>query len=197
MSYASLIKILPETLRSSTGKAALASLGIHGLLGVVLPVLPFDSKPVESQLQTTVGLIELTPAEQSRLPQVSTPQVTIPPVATQPSGLPPLPPASSLPPSVLPPLPPVSSLPPGVLPPLPPPPVLNLPPSGVPPVYNYPLRASLPQPQTIQVPFDYAQGEPFDYAQGTAWASSSRARVCRGKLPPATPLDFAANPAIA
>ena len=150
MSYASLIKILPETLRSSTGKAALASLGIHGLLGVVLPVLPFDSKPVESQLQRTVGLIELTPAEQSRLPQVSSSQVTIPPVATLPSGLPPLPPASSLPPDVLPPLPPASSLPPGVLPPLPPPPVLNLPPSGVPPVYNYPLRASLPQ--TIQVP---------------------------------------------
>lgn len=161
MSYASLIKILPETLRSSTGKAALASLGIHGLLGVVLPVLPFDSKPVESQMQRTVGLIELTPAEQSRLPQVSTPQVTIPSVATQPSGLPPLPPASSLPPSGLPPLPPASSLPPGVLPPLPPPPVLNLPPSGVPPVYKYPLRASLPQTQTIQVPFDYAQGKPL------------------------------------
>ena len=152
MSYASLIKTLPETLRSSTGKAALASLGIHGLLWVVLPVLPFDSKPVESQLQRTVGLIELTPAEQIRLPQVSTSQVTIPPVATQASGLPPLPSASSLPPSVLPPLPPASSLPPGVLPPLPPPPVLNLPPSGVPPIYNYPLRASLPQPQTIQVP---------------------------------------------
>ncbi len=135
MSYASLIKTLPE-MRSSTGKAFLASLGIHGLLWVVLPVLPFDSKPVESQLQRTVGLIELTPAEQSRLPQVST-QVTIPPVATQPSVLPPLPP---------------SSLPPSVLPPLPPPPVLNLPPAGVPPVYNYPLRASLPQPQSIQVP---------------------------------------------
>ncbi len=92
MSYASLFKTLPETLGSSTSLAAIASLGIHGLLLAILPVLPFESKPLETSSQRTVGLVELTPAEQSRLPQVATSDVTLPPFATQQSPLPPLPP---------------------------------------------------------------------------------------------------------
>jgi hypothetical protein len=92
MSYASLFKTLPETLGSSTSLAAIASLGIHGLLLAILPVLPFESKPLETPSQRTVGLVELTPAEQSRLPQVATSDVTLPPFATQQSALPPLPP---------------------------------------------------------------------------------------------------------
>lgn len=91
MSYVSLFKTLPETLGSSTSLAAIASLGIHGLLLAILPVLPFESKPSEPP-QRTVGLVELTPAEQSRLPQVATSDVTLPPFATQQSPLPPLPP---------------------------------------------------------------------------------------------------------
>lgn len=88
MSYASLIKTLPGTF--STNLAVLASLGIHGILWAVLPVLPFESKSVESDSQRSVGLLELTPEEQSRLP--STSEVMLPPFATQPSVLPPLPP---------------------------------------------------------------------------------------------------------
>jgi len=175
MSYPSLIKTLPETLCQPSYLAALASLGIHVLLSAVLPVLPLGFKPVE--LQRPVGLIELTPTEQNRLPQVSRPQVTLPPNAPQPSVLPlMLPTASVLPPlpplrSVLPPLPPppgssllvppsvtpVYNYPPfptqaSVLPPLPPPPGSSLlvPPSLT-PVYNYPLRA-LPQPQMPVLP---------------------------------------------
>lgn len=90
MSYAS--NNLPETLRSSTGLAALASVGFHLLLLAVLPVLPLDSKALESQEQRTVGLIELTPDDLSRVPQVSTSPVTLPPpIATPSSILPPLP----------------------------------------------------------------------------------------------------------
>ncbi len=143
MSYPSLIKTLPETLCQPSYLAALASLGIHVLLWAVLPVLPLGFKPVE--LQRPVGLIELTPTEQNRLPQVTRPQVTLPPNAPQPSVFPPLLPTAS----VLPPLPPLRS----VLPPLPPPPSSSLlvPPS-VTPVYNYPLRASSPQPQIPVLP---------------------------------------------
>ncbi len=93
MSYASPIKSLPETFRSSTSLAILASLGVHGLLWVVLPVIPFSSKLVEPDSRRTVGLVELTPDEQSRLPQVSTSPPSLPPFGMEPSGLPTLPPA--------------------------------------------------------------------------------------------------------
>ena len=166
MTYASLIQTLPETLRSSTSLAALASLGIHGLLWAVLPVLSFDSSSTTDQSQRTVGLVELTADEQSRLPQASTPQVTLPPFATQSSELPPLPPPPSLnllpsapQPSVLPPLPPTASfkiLPPAtqqsVLPPLPPPSSLRILPPSRTPVSKDPFSAFLPQPQTLPQP---------------------------------------------
>lgn len=131
MTYA-LVKI-PETLRSSTGLAALASLGIHGLLWAVLPVLPFESKSLESQSQPTVGLIELTPEEQSRLP--STSEVTLPPFATQQSVLPPLPPPP-FPMSALPPLPAL-------------PPSFQLPPN--PSIPQNSLTASSPSTKTVRV----------------------------------------------
>ncbi len=134
MSYASLLKI-PGTLQSSTGLAALASLGIHGLLWAVLPVLPLESKSLESQSPQTVGLVELTPDEQSRLPQ-SPSEVTLPPFATQPSVLPPLPP----PPFQISALPPLPALPPS----------LQLLPN--PTVSQNSLRTSLPSPKTVRVP---------------------------------------------
>lgn len=175
MSYASLIKTLPEFWRSSTGLAALVSLGIHVLLFVVLPVLPFDSKTLDPQLQGNIGLIELTPSEQSRLPQTDSPAQP-PSDATPPSVLPPVSPLPNVPPSYY--YPPVatqsSALPPL---PLPPPPVLNLPPPGVPPVYNYPNN----QPLT-QSPYSGAiapvPGQPY---------------MLR-RLPPAPPLTLSANP---
>lgn len=133
MSYASLLKI-PGILQSSTSLAALASLGIHGLLWAVLPVLPFESKSLEPQPQQTVGLIELTPDEQSRLPQSSS-DVTLPPFATQPSVLPPLPP----PPFQISALPPLPALPSS----------FQLLPNNS---SQNSLRTSLPSPKTVRVP---------------------------------------------
>ena len=90
MSYVSILKSLPET--RSTGLAILASLGVHGLLWVVLPAIPFSSQSVGPVSQRTIGLVQLTPAELSRLPRAATPPVQLPAFATQPSALPPLPP---------------------------------------------------------------------------------------------------------
>lgn len=91
MSYVlPILKSLPET--HSTSLAILASLGVHGLAWVVLPVIPFNSKSVEPVSQRTIGLVQLTPSELNRLPQASTPPVQLPTFATQPSTLPPLPP---------------------------------------------------------------------------------------------------------
>lgn len=138
MSYASLIQI-PEGLRSSTSVAALASLGIHGLLWAVLPILPLDST-LDTQLRT-VGLVELTPQEQSRLPQASSgvvPPPTLPPFATQQSALPPIPPAPpSFPVGALPPMPPNGA-------------IAALPPPGIQSLPNN-FRTSLPQTQTFRI----------------------------------------------
>ncbi|MEH2319873.1 hypothetical protein [Nostoc sp.] len=127
MSYVSLLKNIPEILSQPIGIAAIASLGIHGAIAMIVPLMPMDSsKPKETASSKTVGLLELSQADQNRLPQ-STPQVGLeqfPPVASlsppnfsAQTVLPPLapPPSSQL---VLPPLPPssnsyrVSSLPP-------------------------------------------------------------------------------------
>lgn len=126
MSYVSLFKNIPEILSQPIGIAALASLGIHGAIAMIVPLMPMDSsKPKETASSNTVGLLELSQADQSRLPQ-STPQVglqQLPPVAplsdpnfNAQTVLPPLAPAPSSQ-LVLPPLPPsannyqVSSLP--------------------------------------------------------------------------------------
>lgn len=157
MSYASLIKTLPESSRS-TGLATLASLGIHGLLGAVLPLLPLDST-LEPQIQGSVGLVELTASEQSRIPQTSTSQVTLPSVATQSSVLSPLsPPPPFTPNPSLYNYPALATQP---LLPLPPPPPLNLPPPGVPPVYKYPFKADLPQPIRVPLTAPYQNNQSF------------------------------------
>ena len=158
MSHASLIQTLPAHLRSSNGLATLASLGIHGLLLLSLPLLPLDSK--ETYSQRNIGLVSLTPSEQSRLPQGATEQVTLPPFATQPSELPPLPPP-----------PPFQS---GILPPLPPPP-----PIGNTSIYQYPSGNSLPQPPTLRVPSPPIQ----QYSQPTI----SQFPVSQLPNPPAPP----------
>lgn len=135
MSYASIFQTLPESWRSSRGLAALASLGVHGLLFIVLPLVSLDSQDL--QLQRTVGIVELTPEEQSRLPQY--PQQTLPfPTADQ-SELPPLPPSQAVQSDVLPPLP----APPSFLPP---------PPPNSTSIYQYPISNSLPPPQIPTVP---------------------------------------------
>ncbi|MBD2614888.1 MAG: hypothetical protein RMY62_010425 [Nostoc sp. ZfuVER08] len=117
MSYVSLLKNIPEIITQPIGIAALASVGIHGAIAMIVPLMPIDSnKPKETASSKTVGLLELSQADQSRLPQ-STPQPQvglqqlspIAPLSTPnfnaQSVLPPLaPPATSQ--LVLPPLPP-------------------------------------------------------------------------------------------
>ena len=134
MSYTSPITTLPQVLRQPIGIAVLASLGFHGLLWATLPRLHAFSKLEADQQQRTVGLVELTPAEQNRLPQAATSetntsQVTLPPFAMQPSVLPPMPPP----------------LPSGLLTPS-----LSFP-LGETPLYNYPIRIS-PRSQALRVP---------------------------------------------
>jgi len=116
MSYASftksfpdLIKSVPEKLTQPTSIAVMASVGIHALLGVTLPYWSVSSEE-KPQLPRTVQLVELTPAEQSRLPQLSPPPLMLQPSSQLPplsSLYPPLPKGSSLYN-----LPPISPLPP-------------------------------------------------------------------------------------
>ncbi len=76
MSYSSLIQALPEAWRSSNGIAALGSLGVHMLLVVLLPLVHFDNP--ENNVQRTVGLVELSPEELSRLQGVIPQQAPLP-----------------------------------------------------------------------------------------------------------------------
>ncbi|MFN6483520.1 MULTISPECIES: hypothetical protein [unclassified Nostoc] len=114
MSYVSVLKNIPEILSQPIGIAAIASLGIHGAIAMIVPLMPMESsKPKETASSKPVGLLELSQADQSRLPQ-TTPQVGLqqfPPVAPlsapnfslQPGLTPLAPPSSSQ--LVLPPLP--------------------------------------------------------------------------------------------
>ncbi len=109
MSYVSILKNIPDFLSQPTGIAAIASVGIHGAIAFILPLMPVDSKVAQQQpTPKTVGLVELNQAEQNRLPQVGTSQIPlrsqiglipqVPPLpgfATQATPLPPLPPAAS------------------------------------------------------------------------------------------------------
>ncbi|WP_375471554.1 hypothetical protein [uncultured Nostoc sp.] len=85
MSYVSLLKNIPEILSQPIGIAAIASLGIHGAIAMIVPLMPMESnKPKETASSKTVGLLELSQADQNRLPQQSTPQIglqQLPPVA--------------------------------------------------------------------------------------------------------------------
>ncbi|MEC4990193.1 MAG: TonB family protein [Oscillatoria sp. PMC 1068.18] len=71
MSYSSIIKTLPDKLTQPATLAAFASVGIHGLLGVSLPNLPLFSATTDQAALRDVKLVELSEAEQSRLPDLS------------------------------------------------------------------------------------------------------------------------------
>lgn len=129
MSYVSLIKNIPEFLSQPTGIAAIASVGIHGAIALIVPLMPVDSnQPKESSPQKTVGVLELSQVDQSRLPQTpdtnkvalqpqlpllqnqfpQQPQLnTTPNFNTQTTVLPPLPPPINTPSS----LPPLATIP--------------------------------------------------------------------------------------
>lgn len=85
MSYVSLLKNIPEILSQPTGIAAIASVGIHSAIALIVPLMPVDSSTSsESNVKKAVGLMELSPADQNRLPSSgNTSQL-----ALQPSKLP-------------------------------------------------------------------------------------------------------------
>ncbi|MBD2297166.1 hypothetical protein [Nostoc sp. FACHB-190] len=100
MSYVSLLKNIPEILSQPTGIAALASVGIHGAIALIVPLMPVDpSKPKDAASSKSVGILELSQADQNRLPQTpGTSQFAVQPqlptlsqqqLALQPQALPP------------------------------------------------------------------------------------------------------------
>ena len=96
--------VTSKNVLSSTGIAILASLGIHGLLWAVLPGLTV-SQADKSPSERTINLVDLSPQEQSRLPQASNPaDNTLPAFASQLTALPPLPPSPPYQTSVIPPV---------------------------------------------------------------------------------------------
>ncbi|MEG4858784.1 hypothetical protein QUB75_13890 [Microcoleus sp. K1-B6] len=140
----SLANTLSEPLRQPFWWAALASVGLHGVLGATAPTLSniFYGGNSSKNIPGSVGLVELTPAEAGRLPQTIPPKpsntrftpFSIAPVPLRPGPklAPPLPPAPdtinlpAMPPGMPPPgffspLPP-SPLPPFTAPIAPPPP---------------------------------------------------------------------------
>ncbi|BAY44548.1 hypothetical protein SAMD00079811_21480 [Scytonema sp. HK-05] len=122
MSYVSLLKNIPEFLSQPTGIAAIASLGIHSAIAFVLPMVPMDSKPKqEPSSKSSVGLVELSQAEKSRLPQPGAPQLSLQPLQPPTPVLPQVPPMNLANQSI-PPLPPIPASPSStdlILPPLP------------------------------------------------------------------------------
>lgn len=70
MSYVSLLKNIPEIFGQPTGIAAIASLGIHGAIALIVPLMPVNSsQSAKTNSPKAVGLMELSTADQSRLPQ--------------------------------------------------------------------------------------------------------------------------------
>lgn len=146
MSYVSLLKNIPEVLSQPAGIAAIASVGIHGAIALIVPLIPVNSQPPQdSSSQKTVGVLELSQADQSRLPQTpdnksialqpQTPllqnQFPQQPQQINPSNF-------DNPTTVLPPLPPPLTTPSSL------PPINTIP-------SNYPI-AGLPQNQTLPTP---------------------------------------------
>lgn len=118
MSYVSILKNIPEFLSQPAGIAAIASVGIHGAIAFILPLMPVDdSKPKQKEETASVGIMELSQAEQSRLPQTKRPLIsglpkvplqpgiTLPNFAVQPTPLTQLPPSADSTKVILPPLP--------------------------------------------------------------------------------------------
>lgn len=117
MSYVSVLKNIPEFLSQPAGIAAIASVGIHGAIAFILPLMPVDSKPKQKASPASVGIVELSQEEQNRLPQQKGPKISalpqvplqsalpLPKFATKPTTLGKLPPSIDSTKLILPPLP--------------------------------------------------------------------------------------------
>ncbi|MBI4780203.1 MAG: hypothetical protein HY785_02650 [Oscillatoriophycideae cyanobacterium NC_groundwater_1537_Pr4_S-0.65um_50_18] len=82
-------KALPSTLyrlsQNSSAIAAMASLGVHALMFALLPLLPSAVLDTgEPEIKQSVEVVELTPTEESRLPEISNSLIELPPIAQQP-----------------------------------------------------------------------------------------------------------------
>ncbi|MEB3831579.1 hypothetical protein LKK83_29295, partial [Phormidium sp. CCY1219] len=84
MSYSLPKKNLLHTLSQPTVVAILASVGLHGVVGISWDRLPMTSN--QANPWTTVDLVELTPEELSRLPNVSGTPGNLPGDPTQPNS---------------------------------------------------------------------------------------------------------------
>ncbi len=76
MSYSLPKNSLTDLLSQPTVIAILASVGIHGLVGLSWDWLPFSDSDKQPNTWTTVDLVNLTSEEVSRLPDFSSPQAT-------------------------------------------------------------------------------------------------------------------------
>jgi hypothetical protein len=94
MLNSSLFNFVPAPLRQPSNVAFLVSVGVHGALAVGWPLLPASSSKAVQPWQT-VDLVQLSPAEQKRLPSLSKPQLYLFPTPAKPASQPALP---SLPP---------------------------------------------------------------------------------------------------
>ncbi|HEY9625757.1 MAG TPA: hypothetical protein V6C84_00510 [Coleofasciculaceae cyanobacterium] len=82
-------KALPSTLyrlsQNSSAIAAIASLGVHALMFALLPLMPSAVLDTgEPEIKQSVEVVELTPTEESRLPEISNSLIELPPIAQQP-----------------------------------------------------------------------------------------------------------------
>lgn len=92
----SIFKALPEALRHPASMAMIGSVAFHGLVFAGVPLLPESSQAISSE--RLVRLIQLSPAERNRLPQISGPSTTpLPPAPPSDLSSLILPPLSELP----------------------------------------------------------------------------------------------------
>jgi hypothetical protein len=64
MPYFSLLKNIPGIFTQPTGIAAIASLGIHGAIAMIVPLVPVDSSASqETEAPKTVGLVAINPSD--------------------------------------------------------------------------------------------------------------------------------------
>ncbi|WP_333320918.1 hypothetical protein [Microcoleus sp. D3_18a_C4] len=154
----SLANTLSEPLRQPFWWAALASVGLHGVLGATAPTLSniLYGGNSSKNIPGSVGLVELTPAEVSRLPQTIPPKPSNTPFTPFSIAPVPLRPA----PKLAPPLPPapdtinLPAMPPG----MPPPGFFSpLPPSPLPPF----TAPTAPPPPTTPSPIVRAPSQPI------------------------------------
>ena len=96
MFNASFWQTLPNTLQQPAAIAIFSSVIAHGIFFAVFPILT-ASQPSEANSQRIVSVVDLSPAERSRLPKTTTSQVLLPPIQIQKGDSVKLPQGSTLP----------------------------------------------------------------------------------------------------